>query len=150
MPFYDNIIPAGMPGRVTACQHGPFTLITVVHLGLAVATAKVYKWQPGMPMAEQLPFVQSDLVGKDDSAMAIGLIDGTCRLVVAQADPGQGGATIKVDVYDFPGVLPVLQTSQVEDTVARAMATQAKNLATSVQQSIASLFGALSGVPGIN
>lgn len=104
-----------LPSNINASQYGDWTLLTVIHKNVPVQYAAVYK----VYIDGSVTFIgRSEANGKDDSASAIAYENGTVRLYVSEADPGQSGSTSKVHYYDFPGALPNWTLRNV-DQVAR-------------------------------
>lgn len=87
------------------------TLVTIIH-GSSVLYAATYL----VNIDGTFAFIgRSETLGKDDSAQAVALRNGTVRLFVSEADPGQGGATSKVHYYDFSNaVAPVIPNYTVD------------------------------------
>lgn len=102
MPLLGNgLLP--LPTNVSASQYGDYTLVTVVHKDIPIPQAEVYK----VDRAGNVTSIgKSEGLGKDDSASAVAFVDGTVRLFVSEADPGQSGTTSKVHYYDFPNAVP--------------------------------------------
>lgn len=123
-----NII-TGFTSGVDAVRHNDSVVVSVVHLNQAVARSVAYTVTKS---GVATPIAESEPLGKDNSVSSIIFNDGTLWMVVSEADPGQGGATSKVDVYEYVGAFQPSVSGGTVDQTARSIANAALAKATAV------------------
>jgi hypothetical protein len=104
----DGLLP--FPIRINANQYGDYTLLTVVH-STSTPYVEIYRVHRN---GTKTVIGTSDGLSKDDSGVAIAYPDGTVRLYVSQADPGQSGTTSKVYFKDFPSAIPPFKPLEIQ------------------------------------
>ncbi len=98
------------------------TLLTIIHAS-SVPYAAVYL----VNLDSTFAYIgRSESLGKDDSAQAKAYTNGTVRLYVSEADPGQSGTTSKVHYYDFPNAVAPEVPNNTVDQYARDQITTVK------------------------
>ena len=82
------------------------TLVTVIQIDLLSAEVHAVN-RDGT--SHRIGRSEPGVIGKIDSASARAFRDGTVRLVCSAAVPGGGGATSRIEFFDFPKALPAQQ-----------------------------------------
>lgn len=123
---------------------GETVIVSTTHLNVPVALSRAYLVNR---QGVSVPLAQSEGQGKDNSVSTIIFNDGTLWMAVAEADPGGAGATSKIDIYEYTGAFPKIDSPSASiDTVARNTANAALFLAQTTAETLKKLLQALKSV----
>ena len=100
---------------------GGHTALAVVHGGTSGTAEIAHATAYLVDAAGQATYIGTSEPGGKDMGVALEREGTTLRMWVAEALPGGGGATGRVDRYDFPNSIPAaMVVSGVQDNVVRS------------------------------
>ena len=136
-----NNVISGFSSAVDAVKHNDTSetvVISVVHNNLPVARSSVYSVSKSGAATK---LAESDPVGKDNSVSSVVFNDGTLWMVVCEAEPGFGGATSKIDIYEYTKAFSPIVVGGAIDQTARNTATNALNKINAVLAALKQVCG---------